>query len=63
MTFEALDGALWRKSTHSGSNNNCVEHTQSPTGCQAVRDTKDRSRAAVVFAPAPWRTFLDALRT
>jgi hypothetical protein len=28
-----------------------------------VRDTKDRRRGALVFAPAGWQTFVDAVRS
>ncbi|MEW1718653.1 DUF397 domain-containing protein [Streptomyces sp. NPDC093109] len=62
MTSDEFDGAVWRKSTYSGSNNGCVEHGRLRSGRQAVRDTKDRERGAVVFAAASWRTFVDAVR-
>ncbi len=57
-----LDGAIWHKSTHSGANNGCVERGRLTTGRQAVRDTKDRDRGAVVFDAATWQTFVDAVR-
>ncbi|MFJ2440883.1 DUF397 domain-containing protein [Streptomyces sp. NPDC087658] len=63
MTFEALDGAFWHKSTYSGSDNNCVECGRLRTGRQAVRDTKDRERGAAVFESASWQTFVDAVRS
>ncbi|ARF73215.1 DUF397 domain-containing protein [Kitasatospora albolonga] len=58
----ALDSALWHKSTYSGSNNGCIEHAALPSGRHAVRDTKDRTLGAHIFAPAPWQTFVTAVR-
>ncbi|MFD5748572.1 DUF397 domain-containing protein [Streptomyces sp. NPDC127033] len=57
-----FDGALWHKSTYSGSNNGCVERGRLRGGRQAVRDTKDRAVGTAVFAPAAWQTFVDAVR-
>ncbi|MFJ9032650.1 DUF397 domain-containing protein [Streptomyces sp. NPDC102274] len=63
MTSDEFDGARWHKSTYSGSDNGCVERGQLRTGRQAVRDTKDRARGTVVFASAPWQTFVNAVRS
>ncbi|WP_326611970.1 DUF397 domain-containing protein [Streptomyces scopuliridis] len=63
MTSDEFDGAAWHKSTYSGSDNGCVERGQLRTGRQAVRDTKDRARGAVVFEPVPWQTFVNAVRS
>jgi hypothetical protein len=57
-----LDGALWHKSTYSGSNNGCVERGKLITGRQAVRDTKDRDRATLIFDADAWQDFVTALR-
>lgn len=58
----ALDLAPWRKSTYSGTNNNCVEHASLTSGRHAVRDTKDRSLGAHVFGPTSWQAFVTAVR-
>ncbi|MBI0319389.1 DUF397 domain-containing protein [Streptomyces javensis] len=50
------------QSSYSGSANNCVEHGILPTGRQAVRDTKDRERGALLFEPSAWQAFVDAVR-
>ncbi|MFE2633834.1 DUF397 domain-containing protein [Streptomyces scopuliridis] len=63
MSFDDFDGALWHTSSYSGNNNNCVEQGWLCTGRQAVRDTKDRARGAVVFKPVPWQTFVNAVRS
>ncbi|WP_407638921.1 DUF397 domain-containing protein [Actinacidiphila yeochonensis] len=57
-----MGGALWRTSSYSGSNNNCVEHAQLADGRQAVRDTKDRESGALVFDADSWQHFLTAVR-
>ncbi|WP_411082742.1 DUF397 domain-containing protein [Streptomyces sp. cmx-18-6] len=57
-----LEGAPWRKSTYSGSNNGCIEHAALPSGRHAVRDTKDRTLGTHIFAPAPWHAFVTAVR-
>ncbi|ATY96323.1 MULTISPECIES: DUF397 domain-containing protein [Actinomycetes] len=57
-----LEVAPWRKSTYSGSNNNCIEHAPLPSGRHAVRDTKDRSLGAHVFAPTAWQAFVTAVQ-
>ncbi|WP_413799150.1 DUF397 domain-containing protein [Streptomyces iranensis] len=57
-----LDGAKWHKSSYSGSDNNCVERGILPTGRQAVRDTKDRERGALLFGPSAWQAFVNAVR-
>lgn len=57
-----LEVASWRKSTYSGTNNNCVEHAALPSGRHAVRDTKDRALGAHTFAPAQWQAFVIAVR-
>lgn len=57
-----LDGAKWHKSGYSGSDNNCVERGILPTGRQAVRDTKDRERGALLFESSAWQAFVNAVR-
>ncbi|MGW0436227.1 DUF397 domain-containing protein [Micromonospora sp. NPDC003197] len=59
-----LTGAKWRKSTRSsGNSGNCVEVADNLSGVVGVRDSKDRSGPALVFAPAAWRTFVNAVKT
>lgn len=54
--------ALWRKSSHSGSGDQCVEVALLPTGDHAVRDSKNANGPMLVFGPDEWRSFLDSLR-
>ncbi|WP_414167760.1 DUF397 domain-containing protein [Streptoverticillium reticulum] len=51
----------WRKSSYSGSNNNCLEHAAFSDGRHAVRDTKDpRRRITISFSANAWRAFIDS---
>lgn len=60
MDTDALD---WRTSSFSGDNgNNCVEVAGVPGGGVAVRDAKDRTRAAHHHTPRAWDEFLAAVR-
>ncbi|GAA3927531.1 DUF397 domain-containing protein [Actinomadura viridis] len=57
-----LTRADWRKSSHSGSGDQCVEVATLSAHRHAVRDSKDPHGPALMFTPAEWRTFLDTLR-
>jgi hypothetical protein len=61
-----LDDLAWRKSSFSGSGGNstgCVEVAPLPEGGIAVRDTKDRTRAAHRHTTPAWQAFLAGVRT
>ncbi|WBB52289.1 DUF397 domain-containing protein [Verrucosispora sp. WMMD573] len=54
-----LTGAVWRTSTRSSSNGgDCVEVADNLPGVVGVRDSKDRTGPALVFAPAAWQAFV-----
>jgi len=56
-----LSGAVWRKSSFSGSDANgsgCVEVAFLADGQVAVRDTKDRSLPAHLFTAVEWTAFV-----
>jgi hypothetical protein len=57
-TMEADQGNLrWFKSSASAIGN-CVEVAHLPGGGVAVRDTKDRGKAAHVYTSGEWEAFL-----
>jgi hypothetical protein len=55
-----LSRATWRKSTQSGYDG-CVE-VAFLKGRVAVRDSKDRSGAVLMFTAQEWATFVGAAR-
>jgi Domain of unknown function (DUF397) len=46
----------WRKSSHSGSQANCVE-IRTAAGAVMVRDTKDHQGQSIIVSPGDWRRF------
>ncbi|WP_018831381.1 DUF397 domain-containing protein [Salinispora tropica] len=53
-----LPQPLWRKSSKSGNEGNCVEVADNLPGMVGVRDSKDPDGPALVFGPAAWRVFV-----
>ncbi|AZS87137.1 DUF397 domain-containing protein [Streptomyces griseoviridis] len=53
----------WRKSSYSGEGdgNNCVEIAHTPTHA-AVRDTKARAQATLIFPAAAFVPFIEDLK-
>ncbi|MEU4577603.1 DUF397 domain-containing protein [Nonomuraea sp. NPDC023979] len=50
-----LSNAEFRKSSYSGSGNNCVEVATNLPGVVAVRDSKDPQGGVLVLSPAAFR--------
>jgi hypothetical protein len=59
---DLLGAVVWRTSSFSGANGDCVEIAALPDGSRAVRDTKDRSRPAVLFTADEWRAFVAGVK-
>ncbi|GAA0835873.1 DUF397 domain-containing protein [Streptosporangium amethystogenes subsp. fukuiense] len=52
----------WRKSSLSGSGDNCVEVAALPGGGQAVRDSKDPCGPVLKFTSDEWSAFVSGVR-
>jgi len=54
----------WRKSTHSATQNDCVEvDMDSPAiPTRGVRDSKDKDGGQLRVSQEAWATFVDSLR-
>ncbi|WP_083889105.1 DUF397 domain-containing protein [Nocardia pneumoniae] len=52
-----LSGAKWFKSSHSGGHGDCVEVAFLDDGRVGVRDSKNPTGPALVFAPGEWEAF------
>ena len=57
MDTSDLSGPIWRTSRYSNAESECVEVAVVP-GYVGMRDSKDRSGPALVFAPFAWRAFV-----
>lgn len=61
LTASDLDGAVWRTSSYSGGQGECVEVAAGIPGIVPVRDTKRPGGAMVTCSHDAWRAFLDHL--
>lgn len=54
---------VWRKSSYSACNGNCVEVAELRRDLIGVRDTKDAGRGPILaFEAAAWWSFLDSVK-
>ncbi len=60
MTID-LSGAQWFKSSHSGTQNDCVEVAFVPGGV-GVRDSKNPAGPVLAFTPEAWRAFVAGVK-
>ena len=65
MSSTELSGALWRKSSYSNGQANCVEVAglggEYPIA--AVRDSSTPGGASLIFSKEAWRRFTEAVET
>jgi hypothetical protein len=61
-TADALDGAIWHKSSYSGTQGNCVEVARNLPGLVVVRDSKEPDGTRLVVSDHVWRGFLASIR-
>ena len=57
-----LNCAKWRKSSHSGSGDQCVEVAPLSSGIRAVRDSKDVDGPVLLFAMSEWHQFIGEIK-
>jgi len=58
MTAPDLSRAVWRKSSRSTSEANCVEVAWAAESLTAVRDSKDPAGPVLAFPLPAWTAFL-----
>jgi hypothetical protein len=62
--MDRIDGALWRKSSYSGTNGGaCVEVARNLPGVVAMRDSKNQTGPSLAFGPAQWAAFAAAIKS
>ncbi|MFI7668596.1 DUF397 domain-containing protein [Nocardia sp. NPDC049526] len=55
-------GAAWFKSSYSQAGSECVEVAWLSDGVVGVRDSKNPTGPALVFAPADWDAFMAGIQ-
>ena len=62
MTGHDLSRAVWRKSTHSGQDGNCVEVATNLPGIVAIRDSKNPNGPILCVTHTDWVAFLGDIK-
>jgi hypothetical protein len=53
---------VWRKSSYSAANGDCVEIARRADGYIGVRDSKNILMSALGFTPTQWRIFIGEVK-
>ncbi len=59
---DPLDGAIWHKSSYSGTHGNCVEVARNLPGVVAVRDSKNPDGPKLLIPHIAWQAFVLQLK-
>ncbi len=62
MTVVGSSRAVWRKSSYSGANGDCVEVARQVPDAVAVRDSNDPDGPELAFSPEEWKAFTGAVK-
>ncbi|MEU8787007.1 DUF397 domain-containing protein [Streptomyces sp. NPDC048637] len=57
-----FSGIVWRKSSYSSANGQCVEIGDGLPGVLPVRDSKNPAGPRLVFGAAAWTSFMAELK-
>jgi hypothetical protein len=57
-----LSRAVWRTSSYSGQNGDCVEVADNIPSLVVVRDSKDRDGLLLLIDPEEWRGFTEQVK-
>jgi hypothetical protein len=60
---EVSHDVVWRKSSWSAFNGDCVEVAGLGGGLVGVRDSKDRTGSVLIISSEAWQLFLDNIKT
>ncbi|WP_049655479.1 DUF397 domain-containing protein [Kitasatospora sp. MY 5-36] len=55
---DRVQRAVWRKSTYSNGQGDCIEVADGVAGVVPVRDSKDPHGLALAFTAEAWRSFV-----